>query len=138
MQPLKLAALALLDALDEPDGPFVLLPHAAASSASTPKAAMAGTVRLTEYLLIRAAETACSSGAAVAASPGVARATAGPPVAPHFRPVHGTLEDPKRPALGCPQVRPGSAAWEAVTGGRSRPVAKSKSARPAVTLALII
>jgi hypothetical protein len=50
MQPLKLAAAALLllDALlDEPDGPDVLLPHAAASSASTPKAAMAGTVRLT-------------------------------------------------------------------------------------------
>jgi len=51
MQPLKLAAAALLD--DEPDGPDVLLPHAAASSASAPKAAMAGTVRLTKYLLIR-------------------------------------------------------------------------------------
>jgi len=49
MQPLKLAAAALLDAPldDEPDGPDVLLPHAAASSASAPKAAMAGTVRLT-------------------------------------------------------------------------------------------
>jgi hypothetical protein len=55
MQPLKLAAAALLDALldDEPDGPDVLLPHAAASSASAPKAAMAGTVRLTNNLLIR-------------------------------------------------------------------------------------
>jgi hypothetical protein len=50
MHPLKLAVLALLDALldDEPDGPDVLLPHAAASSASAPKAAMAGTVRLTK------------------------------------------------------------------------------------------
>ena len=48
MQPLKLATVALLDALDEPDGPDVLLPHAAASSASTPKAAMAGIVRLTK------------------------------------------------------------------------------------------
>jgi hypothetical protein len=50
MHPLKLAAAALLDALldDEPDGPDVLLPHAAASSARAPKAAMAGTVRLTK------------------------------------------------------------------------------------------
>jgi len=49
MQPLKLAAAALLDELlDELLGPDVLLPHAAASSASTPKAAMAGTVRLTK------------------------------------------------------------------------------------------
>ena len=49
MQPLKLAVDALADALpdDEPDGPDVLLPHAAASSASAPSAAMAGTVRLT-------------------------------------------------------------------------------------------
>jgi hypothetical protein len=50
IQPLRLAAAALLDALldDEPDGPDVLLPQAAASSASAPKAAMAGTVRLTK------------------------------------------------------------------------------------------
>ena len=48
MQPLKLATFALLDALDEPEGPDVLLPHAAASSASAPKAAMAGIVRLTK------------------------------------------------------------------------------------------
>jgi hypothetical protein len=49
MHPLKLAAAALLDALldDEPDGPDVPLPQAAASSASAPRAAMAGTVRLT-------------------------------------------------------------------------------------------
>jgi hypothetical protein len=50
MQLLRPAAAALLDALldDEPDGPDVLLPQAAASSASAPKAAMAGTVRLTK------------------------------------------------------------------------------------------
>jgi hypothetical protein len=50
MHPLKLAVDALLDALldDEPDGPDVPLPHAAASSASALRAAMAGTVRLTK------------------------------------------------------------------------------------------
>ena len=77
-----------------------------------------------------AADTACTSGAAVAASPGgSSRHPQGRRWSP-FRPVRGTWRS-QTPALGCPQVRPGRAAREAVTGGRSRSVAKSKSARPA-------
>jgi len=81
--------------LDEP--PDELLPHAAASSASTLSAAAAGMERLTESSYFDGVRSAI---------PG-----ADPPAATRVN----RLVDPERPALRCPQVRPGRPAAEAAT-----------------------
>jgi hypothetical protein len=105
---LKLVALALLpDELpddDEPDGPDVLLPHAAATSASAPRAAMAGTVCLTDYLLFQGGcppphLPARPRGRLIQ---GQLAPSAGPPVSPQFRPVLGAFGRSQTSRSGMP------------------------------------
>src|ERR1035438_360457 len=101
---------ALLDAPAEDED--LLLPQPAASSASTLSAA--------------AARTVCRTVTSFSERPAPpARAKA-----PAIRPSRRGHRDPKRPTLGCPQVRPGRASGEVSGPHGGLAVAKSKRGRP--------
>src|SRR5215468_4423619 len=102
------------------DVPDVLLPQAAASTASKLNAATAGTVCRTDYLLFRGGLCRLVRGGL---SP-PARVVGSP-----LRPERGRADRSHRPALGCPQVRPGRVPGERRRAGSGLAVAKSKPGR---------